>query len=81
LNGGDEEKWGRRRPRRGLGGSALKDFGDNPKIRHSHGEHTHFNPNEPWEVRYRTREEEAPAGAPRPKKRRGRKRRSRAWLR
>jgi hypothetical protein len=30
-----------------------KDFGDNPKIRHSHGEHTHFNPNEPWEVRYR----------------------------
>jgi len=30
-----------------------EDFGDNPKIRHSRGEHTSFNPDEPWEVRYR----------------------------
>lgn len=29
-----------------------RDFGDDPNIRHSHGEHTKHNPNEPWERRY-----------------------------
>ena len=28
-------------------------FGDNPKIRHSHKEHTGYNPKEPWEAAYR----------------------------
>ena len=28
------------------------DFGDNPHIRHSRGEHEHVNPKEPWEVAY-----------------------------
>ena len=30
-------------------------FGDNPKIRHSHGEHTKTNKNEPWERNYQRR--------------------------
>jgi len=29
-----------------------KDFGDNPKIRHSYREHTTINLNEPWERYY-----------------------------
>jgi hypothetical protein len=29
-----------------------RDFGDNPRIRHSHGEHEKVNLREPWEVRH-----------------------------
>jgi hypothetical protein len=29
-----------------------KDFGDNPDIRHSHGEDKQLNVQEPWEIRY-----------------------------
>lgn len=32
-----------------------KYFGDNPKIRHSHGEHTTSSKSEPWEKAYRKR--------------------------
>jgi hypothetical protein len=30
-----------------------KHFGDNPKIRHSHGEHKRYAKKEPWERAYR----------------------------
>lgn len=30
-----------------------RDFGDNPKVRRSRGEHKKYNKSEPWEVRYR----------------------------
>ena len=35
--------------------SKAKDFGDNPKIRHSHGEHKRYAKAEPWEKAYRKR--------------------------
>lgn len=30
-----------------------RDYGDNPNIRRSHGEHTSTHKEQPWEVRYR----------------------------
>ena len=39
------------------------DFGDDPKVRHSKGEHKKYSKSEPWEVRYR-REKRAGKRAP-----------------
>ena len=40
---------------KGAGKLRAKDFGDNPNVRRSHGEHKRFDPREPWEVDYRIR--------------------------
>ena len=40
---------GKRRHRR----KTAKDFGDNPKIRRSHGEYKRYAKQQPWERRYR----------------------------
>lgn len=37
---------------KGIKRTHAKDFGDNPKIRHSHGEHKTINMAQPWEKRY-----------------------------
>ena len=35
--------------------SRARHFGDNPKIRHSHGEHKRVSKSEPWERAYQKR--------------------------
>ena len=43
----------RRKKRRRKRRTKARHFGDDPKIRHSRGEHTSFNINQPWERHYR----------------------------
>ena len=40
---------------RAIHAKKASDFGDNPNIRHSYGEHKQVSKEEPWEKRYRKR--------------------------
>jgi len=51
MKGGEIMAKKRRRKRR----TKARHFGDDPSIRHSHGEHTQTNLRQPWERSYRRR--------------------------
>ena len=42
-----------KKEQRAIHAKRASDFGDNPRIRHSYGEHKKVSKEEPWEKRYR----------------------------